>query len=294
MPAADLVLLPALDTDPLGYNAVVAGRVAADAVAGPAKLEPLYEWTSRSVEVFLAATGERGAVTVHTSPFFRRTFLTAPFLSLWHRVVAAGATLVLHAHEDRPGRGTYYDDATHLDRVIGGSATTLRRAGLSVMTFRSGYCAFSSAVIPILETHGLTFDLSAAPGIYNSERGVDWRGGPDTAQPIDRRDYRASPPAEPSAVITIPMGWDGDGHTYAGHYLFNELNEEDDLMRVCETVRFRARVRATRQVVLFLCHSYGMCDPKWSAQAARFLDRTRDALAGASDVRALIERTPTR
>jgi hypothetical protein len=281
-------LLPVLDTDPPGYNAVVSGRVTADDVAGPSVLSDRLAETERAIGVFLEITGGRGVVNVHTSPFFRSTFLTGPFLSLWHKVSAAGCDIALHAHEDRPGGRTWFHDRAEVDRVVAEASAKLREAGLTVRTFRSGYCAFSSRLVPVLEANGFDVDLSAAPGIVNRKRDVDWLGGPTTAQWLDARNYRAAPPRDPSRVLTVPIGWDGLPGGYAGHYLFNEVNTEADLARVYHEICRRAEHEGRPQTVLFLCHTYGLCDAAWRAQASRFLSAVRDDLVGLEAVRAAV------
>jgi hypothetical protein len=281
-------LLPVLDTDPPGYNAVVSGRVAADDVAGSGVLSDRLTETERALEAFLEITGGRGVVNVHTSPFFRSTFLTEPFLSLWHKASSGGCDIALHAHEDRPGGRTWFHDRAHVARVVAECSAKLRKAGLTVRAFRSGYCAFSTHLVPILEANGLDVDLSAAPGIVNHERDVDWLGGPTTAQWLDARDYRAVPPREPSRVLTVPIGWDGWPGGYAGHYLFNEVNRVADLARVYHEICRRAEREGRSQTVLFLCHTYGLCDAAWRAQAGRFLSTVRDDLVGVEAVRTAV------
>lgn len=292
--SAPVLLYPVLDTDPVGYNEVVAGRRVADEVAGPTTFDRHVAQFRRCIEVFREATDGRGGITVHSSPFFRWTFLHDPFLDLWKEVARMGFDLVLHAHEDRRGGGTYFEDRARLERVIPKTADALRAAGLRVEVFRSGYCAFSNALTAVLEAAGVRLDLSAAPGIYNSSRDVDWRGGPDTAQRLDRLDFRATPPAVPSPVITVPIGWDGTGNTYAGHYLFNEVNTGDDLARVIDAIRARAERREMTQVVLFLCHTYGLDDPCQAEQARQFLCRERAALVGSHEILALPDESPVR
>jgi hypothetical protein len=281
-------LLPVLDTDPLGYNAVVSGRLAADDVAGPSVLSDRLTETERALEAFLEITGGRGVVTVHTSPFFRSTFLADPFLSLWYKASASGCDIALHAHEDQPGGRTRFHDWAHVARVVAEGSAKLREAGLNVRTFRSGYCAFSTHLIPVLEASGLDVDLSAAPGIVNRERDVDWLGGPTTAQWLDARDYRVAPPREPSRVVTVPLGWDGRLGGYGGHYLFNEMNTDADLARVYREICGRAEHEGRPQTVLFLCHTYGLYDDAWRAQAARFLAAVRDDLVGIEAVKAAV------
>jgi hypothetical protein len=164
--------------------------------------------------------------------------------------------------------------------VIPEAAAALRGAGLALAAFRSGYCAFSNAVVPILEGAGLSVDLSAAPGICNPVHDVDWRGGPDTAQRLDAVDYRATPPQHLSRVVTVPIGWDGRGDNYSGHYLFNERNSGADLARVYQAIDGRAQARGAEQVVLYLCHTSGLCDGDYAAQAVSFLNHVRDSLVG--------------
>lgn len=277
-------LVPVLDTDPAGYSAMIAGERAEDEITDPRAAGTCYADIRRSVEIFCEITDGRGIVTVHTSPFFRDTFLSAPYVDLWREASSRGVDLALHPHEDRRGGGTLYTDTAHLARVIPAAAQALRDGGLAVPAFRSGYCAFSNAVAPILERSGFAVDLSAAPGIYNPARGVDWRGGPDTTQLLDVVDYHAVPPRHPGRVVTVPIGWDGEGNDYTGHYFFNERNTAEDLGRVYRAIDARAQRRGTSQVVLYLCHTDGLCSDRWRSQAQSFLEGVQSQLIGVAGI----------
>jgi hypothetical protein len=97
-------------------------------------------------------------------------------------------------------------------------------------------------------------------------------------------DYRAVPPRRPSRVVTVPIGWDGEGSDYAGHYFFNERNTAAELRRVHRAIEARARRRGASQTVLFLCHTDGLCNDGWRAQARGFLRDVADLLAGVAPV----------
>jgi len=232
-----------------------------------------------AIERFLAEAADGiGVVTVHTSPRFRTDLLEGPWPERWRRLAATGATLALHPHEERADGTSLYDDADHLNRVVAGTLARARAEGLALPAFRSGGSSFHPALPDILTAHGIGLDLSAAPGLADPRRAIDWPAAVETAPAhVGTRGAR---------LPQVPLGWDGEGTDLARNYLFNEKTDLAGLLAVFDAMRRRAETRGDAVPAAFLVHGFGLVDERFRAQAARFLARvTRDGarLADARD-----------
>lgn len=214
-------------------------------------------------EAVLAEAGGNAVLTLHTSPRYRGHFFREPYISVWRRFVDDGVGLALHPHEDRADGSSLYDDLAHLNAVIVAAVARARAAGLPLQAFRSGGFSFHPRLPSLLRRVGLDLDLSAAPGLTDAARCVDWPPGEAAAGLVADRDG--------GGVLEVPLGWDRKGTDLARHYLFNERTDLAGLQRVWDGLRRAADRNEAPRVVNFLTHGFGLVRSDWRRQAADFL-----------------------
>jgi hypothetical protein len=177
---------------------------------------------------------------VHTSPIVRSDFLQPEFISRWREIERKGGNIGVHCHEEDLYRAWYFDDCQKMKNAISFLGEGLRKKGLSVLTYRGGFMAFSPKTIPILEENGIFLDFSCAPGRYLFLENIlvsDWRGAPDNYYRMDYSDHRRS---GSSQVFEIPLGF----------YI-----ETDSLWKIWRKVK-TLKERKVNVIVSVLAHSY--------------------------------------
>jgi len=215
-------------------------------------------------DMVLGEVGGEAVLTVHTSPRFRETFFRDPYGSIFRDMAAEGVVLALHPHEDRADGSSLYDDPAHLHAVVIHSMEAARGAGLLLSAFRSGGFAFHPSLPRLLAAHGVSVDLSAAPGLADPARRAVWR--PCAWQEAFVLGDSAA------GVRNVPIGWDGAGTSMDRNYLYNEKHDLASLCRIWDALYTRTdRPRA----VNFLTHGFGLVEARWRRQAADFLRYAR-------------------
>lgn len=265
MAAIDLVLL--IDVDP--PSPIGGGRAFYPAADTPAPIDAGVMVARLEAALRLVEEAGSGVITLHTSPRHRDDFFAAPYVDLWRAFVAAGADLALHPHEDRADGGSLFRDPGHLERVLADRLAHAAALDLPVTAFRAGLFASRRDLGPLLARHGLATDLSALPGAAVPEKAIAWPESLATARPLPA-DLDA-PAAPATDVLEIPIGWRGAGSDLDADYLFNERMDLDGLIRVWDGIRAARPPRC----VNFLCHGFGLVEPRWRDQARRFLDHAR-------------------
>jgi len=143
---------------------------------------------------------------IHSSPRARDFFLKQPFVSLFLKIEGSNGSIGLHCHEDDPHKAYYYNDEKRMDVCIRQFTQALRKAGLDPISYRGGYLAFCSKLIPLLEKNGLFLDFSCLPDRYLRHGDLlvsDWRGAPSNFYRLNKKDHRQ--PGQ-SRVFEIPVG----------------------------------------------------------------------------------------
>lgn len=215
-------------------------------------------------DVVLGEAGGEAVLTVHTSPRFRQTFFREPYADIFRDMAAEGVALALHPHEDRADGGSLYDDPAHLRAVVTQGMQAARDAGLALAVFRSGGFAFHPCLPKLLAGHGIGVDLSAAPGLEDTQRHAVW------SEAAWRQEWVLDDAV--AAVKSVPIGWDGQGTSMDRNYLYNEKCDLASLCRIWDALCARPdRPRA----VNFLTHGFGLVEERWRRQAAGFLRHVR-------------------
>lgn len=258
-------------------------------------------------DVVIGEAGGKAVLTVHTSPRYRTHFYREPYLSIWHNLVMQGCELALHPHEDRADGSSLYDDGVHLANVVGKCVDLARSAKLPLTVFRSGGFSFHPDIPRLLDTAAIGVDLSAAPGLTNVSRCIEWPAASQETDFFTRQDSRGqtlgrAPTKRPRladktlrrskepgacsdadatkhALVEVPLGWDRKGADLDRNYLFNERMDRDGLMRVFDCIRRTADSQAAPAVVNFLTHGFGLEDRRWRDQAIWFLRHAQEARA---------------
>lgn len=257
----DLVLL--VDADP--PSPIGGGRAFYPAGDGPTPVDARVMVPRLETALRLVEEAGSGVVTLHTSPRHRADLFAEPYAGLWRAFVAAGATLALHPHEDRADGGSLFRAPGHLEGVLAGRLAHAAALGLPVTAFRAGLFASRRDLGPLLARHGITADLSALPGAVVPEKAIAW---PAVATAFPLPADLDAPDGATTGVLEIPIGWRGAGTDLGADYLFNERLDLDGLIRVWDGVPAAACVN-------FLCHGFGLAEPRWRDQARRFLDHAR-------------------
>ena len=215
-------------------------------------------------DVVLGEAGGDAVLTVHTSPRFRETFFRELYAGIFRDMAAEGVVLALHPHEDRADGGSLYDDPAHLRAVVTQALQAARDMGLALSVFRSGGFAFHPSLPSLLAAHGIFVDLSAAPGLADTQRHAIWSAaGWQQEWVLDDA---------VAAVRNVPIGWDGAGTSMDCNYLYNEKLDLPALCRIWDALSARPdRPRA----VNFLTHGFGLVEERWRRQAAGFLRHVR-------------------
>jgi len=187
---------------------------------------------------------------IHTSSRARDFFYGDEFMPLWKQLTENGGDTGLHCHEDDPGRAYHIHDTERMKKVIKEQAKELRKTGLDICSYRGGYLAFSTELIPILEEAGLSFDFSCEPERYLEDAGTlisDWRAAPRSAY---RMSYNGHRMTGDSRVFEIPLGMSGKG------YLYFEKSDPETIERVALELRRRSEEESRDIIVSVLTHTY--------------------------------------
>lgn len=227
-------------------------------------------------DVVVGEAGGDAVLTVHTSPRFRSTFFREPYASIQRDMAAEGIVLALHPHEDRADGGSLYADPAHLERVFTDAMRASRDAGLALSVFRSGGFAFHSCLPGMLARHGITLDLSAAPGLADVERHAVW------SEDAWRQEWVLGDAR--AAVRSVPIGWDGEGTSTERNYLYNEKQDLPSLCRIWDAL---CASSDPPRAVNFLTHGFGLVENGWRRQAERFLRHVRSTGGRIVSARAL-------
>jgi hypothetical protein len=137
-----------------------------------------------------------------------------------------------------------------MERVIGGSLSILREAGLGVIAYRGGFLAFCAQLIPVLEKNGLRFDFSCEPDrilIHGKKVVSDWRGAPTSLYRLSYRDHRRE---GSSNIFEIPIG------SYEDEYLYFEKSSAKMLEIIASGLTERSKKESKDIVVSVLTHTF--------------------------------------
>ncbi len=187
---------------------------------------------------------------IHTSARARTFFLNEPFTGYWRQIIEDGGDIGIHCHEDDPYRAYYFHDIPRMRDAISKQVTILRRHGLSVCAYRSGWLAFSSDLIPVLEENGLCFDFSCEPERYlvdGQNLVSDWRGAPTSLYRMSYHNHRET---GDSRVFEIPIGVSG------GQYLYFEKSDARTIEEAAYNLKAESAKINRDIIVSVLTHSY--------------------------------------
>ncbi len=187
---------------------------------------------------------------IHTSPVTRQYFFQSNFISLWKEIEATGGSVGVHCHEEDLFDHGRLEDPVKLEQSIRSLTEPLRKEGIALISYRSGYLAFCKSIIPILEKNGLKLDFSCAPGRYLHYKGrliADWRGAPKNYYRICYHDHRDE---GKSNVIEIPLG------KIKQRALYIDITSLLDIAMVARHLAKKDKSFKGNIIVSFLTHTY--------------------------------------
>jgi len=143
---------------------------------------------------------------VHTSPVAREYFFHPRFIKLWKKIEKSGGSIGVHCHEEGLFSQGELKNPIMLEKSIHSLTEPLRKEGLTLISYRSGYLSFCKSVIPILEKNGILLDFSCFSGRYLHYEGrliANWRGAPKNYYYMCYLDHCRE---GESNVVEIPIG----------------------------------------------------------------------------------------
>lgn len=269
MSDATVYLVPYLDGDWLGYGPL-------DASIGYGLLPPnrqeIVTNLKTAVGFWKERTGGKVVFGAHTGTYNRETFYCEPAFEQYRALIANGAEIAVHPHEERVRSSHAIDDVHHMDFIITWATNQLKDAGITPSALRIPYNGYVSELTRIAEKNGLLADMSSAPEFEKKLWCSDWRGAPATAFFLDYEDHRNGKPsgANRSPVLEIPLGWDGV-EPRSKNYLYNEGVELEQLIAIWDAIHERAK-REGPQTIYILSHLHAMAKPDLSDRLTQFLD----------------------
>jgi hypothetical protein len=167
----------------------------------------------------------------------------------------------------------------------------LEAAGIRPAAYRGGHYAYHPFMNRLLVENGVYVDCSCAPGMNEPGREAVWTHAAASADYLPENP-RAPAGGQPrSAVFEIPIGSDGEGAAYR-NLLHVEQSELDNLLRIWDVLRSRARQLGRPQIVHALFHTGSVARPEWLDRYRRFLDlvpRRGGAFVNALEAKALFD-----
>ena len=243
--------------------------------APPFSLTEVTENMKAALQLMGELAGGRFVFGAHTGVYCREPFYEEPLLGHYRELVEHGAEIAVYPHEEIVGEGTIVTSTRHMRKIITEKTQQLRDAGIEPTSYRGGYCAYDPALTAILEEVGIDVDLSAAPGQVNPQWSEEWADALPSAYYLCAEDpYHGACGHRKSGVLEIPMGWDGDGTSWAANYL-NEDSTLDSMKRTWERILARAEESGEQQIVYFMTHLFAVAD-------ATLLSRCRGILEHAA------------
>jgi len=141
-------------------------------------------------------------------------------------------------------------DPYMLEQSVRTLTEPLRKEGLTLLSYRSGYLAFCKNVIPILEKNRLFLDFSCAPGRYLHYKGkliADWRGAPKNYYRMCYHDHRKEGESD---IVTIPLG------KIKQRALYIDITSLRDIWMVAWHLAKKEKSSKGNVIVSLLTHTY--------------------------------------
>jgi len=177
---------------------------------------------------------------VHTSPVVRDFFLRPELIEKWQEIEKNGGHVGVHCHEEELYKAWYYTDPAKMQGPITSLSNGLRKAGLTINSYRGGFMTFDHKLIPLLEQNQLFLDFSCEAGRllkYGDVLVSDWQGASDNFYCLNYQDK--CQPGD-SQIFEIPLGI----------YI-----ERLSLRQIWQAAR-KLKQRPGLQVVSVLAHTY--------------------------------------
>lgn len=265
---AEVLLVPLVDVNWLVYAPFDPGR---DFRIDPPKVDQSVGETRDLHRLMRSMVGSKYILTPHSGTYCRTGYYEGPLLDVYREVVADGAELAIHLHEEIKGAGTRYHEDAHVRAMFLDCEARLEAAGIRPVAYRGGHYAYTAFMNSLLPERGITIDCSCAPGMNEPAREAIWTHAELSGAylPADPRAPRAG--QRDSAVFEIPIGCDGQGAAYR-NLLHIEQSDLDNLERVWSVIRGRADRAGRPQIVHCLFHTGSMGRAEWVECLKRFLD----------------------
>ena len=264
----DILLVPLIDVNWLVYAPFDPAR---DYRIDPPDVAKSIGETRSLCRQMGGATGGKYILAPHSGTYCRTGYYEGEMFEVYADAVADGGELCVHPHEEIKGEGTRYGEPDHIATVFLDCKKRLEAAHISPVAYRGGHYAYAPFMNRLLEESGIFIDCSCAPGMNYPDRQAVWTEAVLSGYylPEDPRSPRAG--QTPSNVFEIPIGSDGEGAAYA-NILHVEQSDLDNLKRIWEVIRGRARRSGRPQIVHSLFHTGSVGQPELVEHFHRFLE----------------------
>jgi len=268
VPAAEILLVPLIDVNWLVYAPFDPAR--GYRVDPPNVAKSIGE-TRSLCRRLREQTGGRYILTPHSGTYCRSEYYEGEMLEVYREAVEDGGELCVHLHEEIKGAGTRYGEPDHMAAMVVECKDRLEAVGIFPVAYRGGHYAYAPFMNRLLERNQILIDCSCAPGMNHPDREAIWTEAKLSGYYLPENPRTPCTGQVRSKVFEIPIGSDGAGSAYA-NMLHVEQSDLENLKRIWEAIRERARKTDRPQIVHSLFHTGSMGQKELAERFLRFLE----------------------